>query len=491
MPNWKKVLTSGSVGELSSLFAPSITGSLLGTASYAVTASLPLQGIVTASSDMNHITFTKGDGSTFNILLSTGSVSSASYSATASYVNPLRQDVNITGSLLLTASHIAQVDYIDFETGSVVPAWKSGRVFWNDIDGALSVYNAEQDITLQVGQENWTRVRNNTGTTVTNGTVVKVIGSQGDAPTVERAQSIAKSGSINVDTQILGVATHDIEDNSFGYVTTQGLVRGLTTNAFNDGDTLFVGTGSAGVLQNTAPRAPYEIIPVGVCVKAGTGGSGIIYVAVQQPLDFLDLSSVEQSGSYSYGDLWTYVPSGSFGVWRHTNQLSGSYGITGSLIVKGTGSFDYLFVNTIVSSSVVYSSGSNQLGDATDDIQRLIGSILISGSTYITGSTSLNGSLTTKTFRLTGSAYTASATDYRIGVRYTDTGSVSIQLPLISKVGQIEYKIKDEEGNATVNNITLVASSSNLIDRSSTAVLRRDYIAVGLYNDGVSNWYIE
>ena len=39
MPNWKKVLTSGSAGELASLYAPSITGSLQGTASYALSSS--------------------------------------------------------------------------------------------------------------------------------------------------------------------------------------------------------------------------------------------------------------------------------------------------------------------------------------------------------------------------------------------------------------------------------------------------------------------
>jgi len=151
--------------------------------------------------------------------------------------------------LPITASIIGQLDYIDFNTGSAVPAWRSGRVFWDNTDGALSVYNAEQDVTLQVGQENWTRVRNNTGTTITNGTAVRLNGAQGDVPTVVRAQSVPKSGSVNIDNQILGLATHDIEDNSFGYVTTQGLVRGINTNAFNDGDTLFVGTGSAGVYK--------------------------------------------------------------------------------------------------------------------------------------------------------------------------------------------------------------------------------------------------
>jgi len=260
--------------------------------------------------------------------------------------------------LPITASIIGQLDYIDFNTGSAVPAWRSGRVFWDNTDGALSVYNAEQDVTLQVGQENWTRVRNNTGTTITNGTAVRLNGAQGDVPTVVRAQSVPKSGSVNTDNQILGLATHDIEDNSFGYVTTQGLVRGINTNAFNDGDTLFVGTGSAGVLQNTAPVAPYEIIPVGVCVKASPGGSGIIYVAVQEPIDFSDLSSVLVTGSYSYGDLWVYKPSGSLGVWSHQKQLSGSYAITGSLNATSfTGSLlgtaSYAINHAVITSSYV------------------------------------------------------------------------------------------------------------------------------------------
>jgi len=39
MPNWKKVIVSGSDATLNSLYAPSITGSLLGTASFATSAS--------------------------------------------------------------------------------------------------------------------------------------------------------------------------------------------------------------------------------------------------------------------------------------------------------------------------------------------------------------------------------------------------------------------------------------------------------------------
>jgi hypothetical protein len=274
MPNWKKVIVSGSDASLNTLTVINgITGSLHGTASYALTASYAPNLVISGS--------------------------------------------------------INNVDYIDFNTGSAQPAWKSGRVFWDNTDGALAVYNAEQDITLQVGQENWVRVFNASGVLINDGTPVKLVGSHGDVPEIQLAQSVSVSGSIDKSNQIIGLATHDIEIGTIGYVTTNGLVKGLNTNAFSDGDRLFVSS-SAGKLTNTPPPAPYEVTPVGVVVKAGPGGSGIIYVSTQQPMDFADLSSVRVSGSYHYGDLWVYRPSGSTGVWEHTNQLSGSYGVTGS-----------------------------------------------------------------------------------------------------------------------------------------------------------------
>ncbi len=142
--------------------------------------------------------------------------------------------------LPITASVINQVDYIDFNTASLAPAYRDGRVFWDDVEGCMSVYNSEADVTLQVGQENWTRVFNDTGAPIPNGAPVRIIGTHGDHPEVVLAASIAVSGSANLINQVLGVTTHTIEASTYGYVTTQGLVRGLNTNAYNDGDTLYL-----------------------------------------------------------------------------------------------------------------------------------------------------------------------------------------------------------------------------------------------------------
>ncbi len=340
--------TSASLTVNGNVWAKSFTGSLQGNASTATSASFATYAL---------------------------SALSSSYALTASYA----PNLTISGS-------ITSVNYIDFNTGSGDPGWKSGRVYYNNDDGALTVYNEEADIALQVGQENWTKVRNNTGALIANGTVVRINGAQGDRPTITPAASIAVSGAVNLISQILGVATHDIEDSSFGYVTTQGFVRGLNTSAYSNGDTLFVSQ-SAGKFTKTPPSAPYEIIPVGIVTKAGPGGSGIIYVAVQQPLDFSDLSSVKVEGNYTHGDLLVYSGSGVHGVWQHTRKLLGDYQLTGSLGIQGS-LVGNLTGNASTATTASYALKAESVGQLNQNVT-VVGNLTVFGTsslTYVTSS---------------------------------------------------------------------------------------------------------
>jgi hypothetical protein len=338
VPTLQQVTTQGNT-TTTSITAASFTGSLFGTASLALNA------------------------------LSSSYALSASYALTASHA----ANLTISGS-------IANVNYIDFNTGSATPAWKSGRVFWDNTDGALSVYNAEADITLQVGQENWTRVFNASGVLIQDGTPVRLVGSHGDVPEIQLAQAIAVSGSVETSNQILGLATHDIEINTIGYVTTEGLVKGLNTNAFSDGDRLFVSS-SAGKLTKVAPPAPYEVIPVGIVVKAGPGGSGIIYVTTEQPKDFADLSSVRVEGAYTHGDLLIYSGSGTGGVWRHTRNLIGAYQLTGSLGINGTLTGN-LTGNASTATTASYALKAESVGQLNQNV-------VINGNLQVFGTSSL------------------------------------------------------------------------------------------------------
>jgi hypothetical protein len=68
-----------------------------------------------------------------------------------------------------------------------------------------------------------------------------------------------------------------------------------------------------------------------------------------------------------------------------SNTFVGNQNVTGDITLTGTLTA-YAIKSIYETSSVIFSSGSNILGDATNDTQTLIGSIIMSGSSQLTGS---------------------------------------------------------------------------------------------------------
>lgn len=183
-----------------------------------------------------------------------------------------------TGSLENTP-----VNYADFiDQGATAPAYQEGRFYY--AEGTFNVYVDEPDILLQVGQESWIKVRNNSGGLIPNGSVVYIDGAQGQRPTVQLASNVS-----HISAHVIGIATHDIEDSSFGYITVQGLVNGVDTNAFSDGDDLWLGS-TAGSFTNVQPEAPTHSVSLGVVVVAANQGS--IQVAITNAVDINDITEV-------------------------------------------------------------------------------------------------------------------------------------------------------------------------------------------------------
>lgn len=148
--------------------------------------------------------------------------------------------------------------------------YKEGLIFYDSGNGALVVKNDEQDITLQVGQEEWIRVYNNTGSTITNGTPVHLEGINNGLPSVVSSDAVNSYG-------VVGVATHDIQNGSVGYVTSRGVVSDINTQNLTAGSRIHVAAG--GGLTTSAVDYPYYPNDVGVCLVSDSV-SGQIYVDV-------------------------------------------------------------------------------------------------------------------------------------------------------------------------------------------------------------------
>lgn len=85
---------------------------------------------------------------------------------------------------------------------------------------------------------------------------------------------------------------------------------------------------------------------------------------------------------------------------------------------------------------------------------------------------------------------TASLTDYYIGV---DSTNAPVEVKLLDAAvlssGQT-FVVKDEGGFSSTNNITIIASGSQLIDGQNSIVLQSPHAAISLYCNGSNKFYI-
>jgi hypothetical protein len=173
-----------------------------------------------------------------------------------------------------------ELDYIDFDVTATSGA-KVGRLRWNATDRCLEYdsYIDGSTVTNQIGQEVWVRARNNTGSAIANGKAVYITGALGNRPTIALADMSVHSNY----TSFMGITTESIANNEDGFVTTIGSVRGLNTNAFAEGDKIFVSATTPGELVNVRPDPPNHIISIGtVTVKNPSIGEIAVKIEKQQ-----------------------------------------------------------------------------------------------------------------------------------------------------------------------------------------------------------------
>ncbi|MCK9371289.1 tail fiber domain-containing protein, partial [Candidatus Dojkabacteria bacterium] len=127
---------------------------------------------------------------------------------------------------------------------------------------------------LALFRDSVTTIRNETGSTITKGSVVYINGANGTTSTVALAQSNSAATSADI-----GIALANISNNAFGTVQREGLITGIDTLAFTAGDTLWLSSTVAGGLTNTEPSAPNFGMKIGTVVLSSA--SGIIDIFIQ------------------------------------------------------------------------------------------------------------------------------------------------------------------------------------------------------------------
>ncbi len=194
--------------------------------------------------------------------------SSKMASQTSSQVDGWVSDNTGTGLLMFNSSPTVLSPTF---TGEASPTYSQGKLTYDTDNESLTFYNNDNAVSLQIGQEEWIKVRNVSGSSIPNGTPVYITGANTGLPTIAPAASNAAATTVCV-----GLATETIANGSNGYVTCIGLVRGLNTSGFTAGQTVYVGT-SAGTLTATAPVSPNYRMRVGM-VGTSNASTGTIHV---------------------------------------------------------------------------------------------------------------------------------------------------------------------------------------------------------------------
>jgi hypothetical protein len=179
---------------------------------------------------------------------------------------------------------IASVSYAAFDTtSSITPS--TGQLTWDGTEGAVESGLIGSNVQALLGIDSHIRVLNPTGTAMTKGQAVVADGSSGTRLSVTFALGDSDANT----AETLGVCAEGIANNQQGYLLTKGLLRGVNTNAFNEGDVLWVSSVTPGALTNVRPTAPNHAVRIGYCIKKAGVADGIVYV---DPLNGFELTEL-------------------------------------------------------------------------------------------------------------------------------------------------------------------------------------------------------
>ena len=168
---------------------------------------------------------------------------------------------------------IIDLDYLDFDTAAAHSV-AVGELAWNNTDGTLDL-GLQGGLKNKVGQQLVVKARNTSGSTITKGSVVKVVGVAGGFVGINLAQADTVANSETA----FGIVAEDIADSSNGFVAINGIIHGVNTNAFTEGDILYLSTATPGAFTNVKPASPNYIVVVGyVAKKSATDGHILLHV---------------------------------------------------------------------------------------------------------------------------------------------------------------------------------------------------------------------
>jgi hypothetical protein len=220
--------------------------------------------------------------------------------------------------------------FVQLDTTPTNTPTSQGTIFWDVDDETVDV--VLNGYIMKIGEDQFYPVKNQTGSSIAKGTAVRFAGTVGASGRLLIAPFIA-DGSVS-SSFFMGVTAEAIADGADGKVLYFGRIRGINTNAFNEGDVLYASTTVAGGFQTAVPVAPNNIVQVAAVINKSIN-QGVIFI---RPSFGSNINQDEgvKIVSPTTGQLLQLQANG---LWENktTAQVLGG---TSSQFVKGDGTLD-------------------------------------------------------------------------------------------------------------------------------------------------------
>jgi len=287
--------------------------------------------------------------------------------ADTAYADRLKWDggatglVAATGRTSLELGTAATTDSTAYATSTQGATADTAIQTLTSVDGSvvISPTGTTRDLSVGIAGSTATlisQVRNETGATLTKGTVVYISGASGNKALVSKAIATGDATS----AQTYGVVQADITTNNNGYVVIIGVVSNINTASYADGAQLYLSGTVAGALTNVKPYAPIHLVYVGIVTRSHAT-QGTIEVKIQNGYEMDELHNVSAQNPVN-GQTLVYNQTTS--LWEKANITAG----TGISVTNGAGSITIAATNSGTVTSVTGSSPIASSGGATPAI---------------------------------------------------------------------------------------------------------------------------
>jgi hypothetical protein len=180
----------------------------------------------------------------------------------------------------------------------------TGKISWDEGFGGFE-YIQYRDVSNHIGQD--VEYYGKAFGAITKGDVVQFHDVQGNHFLIKKAIP----SQINANPKlIMGIAKQTLTNNEFGYVAHFGRIRGINTDAYDEGDFLWFASGGStdGALTTTQPTAPNAKVLLAVVVDKANNGTILVRPTIEPKLEELQnvlITSATSGNVLSYdGTKW-------------------------------------------------------------------------------------------------------------------------------------------------------------------------------------------